>query len=79
LRGPAAARAGDAPAAIVLPVLPGTPARMSHDYKRNGASSLFTALDAATGNVIVTHPGSSVRRACRRRARCGIAASSLVP
>jgi transposase len=38
--------------APILPVLPGTPARMSHDYKRNGTSSLFAALNAATGNVI---------------------------
>ena len=38
--------------APILPLLPGTPQRMSHDYKRNGTSSLFAALDAATGNVI---------------------------
>jgi transposase len=38
--------------APILPVLPGTPARMSHDYKRNGTSSLFAALDAATGKII---------------------------
>lgn len=36
----------------ILPLLPSTPQRMSHDYKRNGTSSLFAALDAATGNVI---------------------------
>ena len=38
--------------APTLPVLPGTPARMSHDYKRNGTSSLFAALDTANGKVI---------------------------
>jgi len=38
--------------APILPLLAGTPARMSHDYKRNGTSSLFAALNAATGNVI---------------------------
>jgi transposase len=38
--------------APILPVLPGTPARMSHDYTRNGTSSLFAALNATTGNVI---------------------------
>lgn len=38
--------------APILPLLPGTPARMSHDYKRNGTSSLFAALDAMTGKVI---------------------------
>ena len=36
----------------ILPMLPGTPARMSHDYKRNGTSSLFAALNATTGKVI---------------------------
>ena len=35
-----------------LPVLPTTPARMTHDYVRNGTTSLFAALDAATGSVI---------------------------
>ncbi len=38
--------------APILPLLPGTPQRMSHDYKRNGTSSLFAALDTATGKVI---------------------------
>lgn len=36
----------------MLPILPGTPARMSHDYKRNGTTSLFAALDIASGKVI---------------------------
>jgi transposase len=35
-----------------LPVLPTTPARRSHDYVRNGTTSLFAALDTATGKVI---------------------------
>jgi transposase len=35
-----------------LPMLPGTPARRTHDYKRNGTSSLFAALDTASGKVI---------------------------
>jgi len=38
--------------APILPLLPGTPARMSHDYKRNGTSSLFAALNVSTGMVI---------------------------
>jgi transposase len=38
--------------APILPLLPGTPARMTHDYKRNGTSSLFAALDTAGGKVI---------------------------
>jgi transposase len=36
----------------LLPILPGTPARRSHDYKRNGTTSLFAALDLASGKVI---------------------------
>ena len=36
----------------VLPILPGTPARMSHDYHRHGTTSLFAALDLASGTVI---------------------------
>src|SRR5450755_360496 len=38
--------------APILPVLPGTPERRTHDYKRNGTSSLFAALDTANGKVI---------------------------
>jgi len=35
-----------------LPMLPTTPARMTHDYVRNGTASLFAALDPASGPVI---------------------------
>ena len=35
-----------------LPILPTTPARRSHDYVRNGTTSLFAALDVASGTVI---------------------------
>jgi transposase len=35
-----------------LPLLPTTPARRSHDYVRNGTTSLFAALNVATGTVI---------------------------
>jgi transposase len=38
--------------APVLPILPATPARRSHDDVRNGTSSLFAALDVASGKVI---------------------------
>ena len=36
----------------VFPMLPGSPARASHDYVRNGTSSLYAALDITTGKVI---------------------------
>lgn len=36
----------------MLPLRPGQAARRSHDYKRHGTTSLFAALDIATGQVI---------------------------
>ncbi len=36
----------------ILPMLPGTPERATHDYKRAGTSSLYAALDITTGQVI---------------------------
>ena len=35
-------------------MLPGTPARASHDYVRAGTSSLYAALDLTTGTSIWT-------------------------
>jgi transposase len=39
-------------AAPILPMLPGTPERATHDYKRAGTSSLYAALDITSGKVI---------------------------
>ncbi len=36
----------------IFPMRPGTPARRTHDYRRYGTTSLFAALDVATGKVI---------------------------
>lgn len=36
----------------LLPMAPGVAERRSHDYVRHGTTSLFAALDVATGNVI---------------------------
>lgn len=36
----------------ILPLRPGLPARQTHDYKRNGLTSLYAALDVASGAVI---------------------------
>jgi transposase len=44
----------------VQPTLPGRPEKASHDYVRHGTTSLFAALDIATGQVI---------GACHRRHR----------
>lgn len=38
--------------APILPMLPTTPQRASHDYVRNGTIDLFAALNIATGKVI---------------------------
>jgi transposase len=38
--------------APILPMLPGVPERATHDYRRAGTSSLYAALDLATGKVI---------------------------
>lgn len=44
----------------LLPMSPGYPERRTHDYARNGTTSLFAALNAATGEVM---------GACHRRHR----------
>src|SRR6185437_5498370 len=38
--------------APILPMMPGAPERASHDYKRNGTSSRYAALDIVAGEVI---------------------------
>jgi transposase len=44
----------------ILPLRPGVPAQQTHDYIRHGTTSLFAALEIATGQVIGT---------CQRRHR----------
>src|ERR1039457_671348 len=44
----------------ILPLRPGLPEQRTHDYERHGTTSLFAALDIATGKVIGK---------CRRRHR----------
>jgi transposase len=41
--------------APMLPMMPGVPGRTTHDYVRHGTTSLFAALDIATGKVIGQH------------------------
>ena len=36
----------------ILPLAPGIPERRTHDYMRHGTTTLFAALDIATGEVI---------------------------
>ena len=37
--------------APMLPMQPGLPERRTHDYKRHGTTTLFAALDVATGKI----------------------------
>ncbi|MGW6413007.1 IS630 family transposase [Streptomyces vinaceus] len=38
--------------APVLPMMPGMPERRTHDYIRHGVTTLFAAMDVATGEII---------------------------
>jgi hypothetical protein len=38
----------------ILPLAPGVPAGLSHDYERHGVTSLFAALDVASGLALGT-------------------------
>jgi transposase len=38
--------------APILPLRPGLPEKATHDYKRNGTTTLFAALEIATGKVV---------------------------
>lgn len=35
----------------MLPLRPGLPARQTHDYQRNGTTTLFAALEVVTGRI----------------------------
>jgi len=49
----------------LLPLRPGRPARQTHDDRRNGVTSLYAALEIATGRVVgrctPTHTGADFR------------------
>lgn len=36
----------------ILPLRPGVPARQTHDYRRNGLTSLYAALEGVSGTVV---------------------------
>lgn len=54
----------------VLPTMPGMPERRTHDYVRNGLTTLFAAFDVATGEAI---------SALHRRHRSAIAVHGAWP
>jgi transposase len=57
----------------LLPLRPGLPARQTHDYRRNGLTSLYAALEVAsgrvTGNCASQHTGADFLRFMKRLAR----------
>lgn len=57
--------------APILPIMPTTPARMTHDYIRHGTTSLFAAFDISSGPV-----NASAWRSSRRVSRGATATSN---
>ena len=57
----------------LLPLRPGLPARQTHDYRRNGLTSLYAALEVAsgrvTGNCAAQHTGADFLGFMKRLAR----------
>jgi transposase len=57
----------------LLPLRSGLPARQTHDYRRNGLTSLYAALDVAsgrvTGNCAAQHTGADFLRFMKHLAR----------
>ena len=57
----------------LLPLRPGLPARQTHDYRRNGLTSLYAALEVASGRVLgecrARHTGADFLAFLRRVAR----------
>ena len=57
----------------LLPLRPGLPARQTHDYRRNGLTSLYAALEVAsgrvTGNCAAQHTGADFLRFMKHLAR----------
>lgn len=57
----------------LLPLRPGLPARQTHDYRRNGLTSLYAALEVATGRVLgdcsARHTGADFLRFLKGVAR----------
>lgn len=57
----------------LLPLRPGLPARQTHDYQRNGLTSLYAALEVATGRVLgdcsARHTGADFLRFLKGLAR----------
>jgi hypothetical protein len=50
----------------MLPLRPGLPARQTYDYKRNGTTTLFAALEVASGEITADgcYPATGTRSSC---------------
>src|SRR6266516_5364476 len=48
----------------ILPIRPGLPERATHDYIRHGVTTLFAALEVATGQVVAAWPGTDLHVVC---------------
>ena len=56
--------------APILPIRPGLPEKATHDYVRNGTTTLFAALEVATGRVEQRAcPGTATRSSCASSSR----------
>ena len=56
--------------APILPLRPGLPEKPTHDYVRHGTTTLFAALEVATGKVIdACYPGTATRSSCASSSR----------
>ena len=51
----------------------------SHDYKRHGTTTLFSALEVATGKIIATHYLKAVKEAGTDEATAVVAAMKKMP
>jgi transposase len=58
----------------LLPLRPGSPARQTHDYRRHGLTSLYAALEIASGRVLGEcsdrHTGADFLRFLKGLSRC---------
>ena len=65
-------------AATVLPLLPGTQQRASHDYRRHGITNLYAALDvwpsSRSSDLARDHLGAGERR--RAQLSTGVSGSA---
>ena len=56
--------------APILPLRPGLPEKATHDYVRHGTTTLFAALEVATGKVTdACYPRHRTRSSCGSSSR----------